>query len=570
VEVLAALQRACRAQLLEDAGSAGYRFVHDVVREVVEAGLGSAQQATLHRRIAEALEELGGELPPELLAYHYARSAAIDKAALYLERAGDHARTQRAHAAAAGHYQDLVELLERTGRALEAAAAREKWAAVLATMARYDAALAVLDRAADTYGAAGDEESLGRVTAQAGDAYAWKGTPGEGVARVQALTVQLEAHGPSPGLARLYTALARLLEISGRYDQMLAAAERAVTLAHEAQDDQILGRAESRVAEALCGLGRREEARLVLEAATAHAEAVGDLASLSYALDFVGNTYEAQGEYAQSRAYAEQALVVAERLGDPVLVAAMRSRRGMSAYFTGDWAGARADFESSLALDREVGPSWVTPYLLLNLGRLCWAEGAWEEAARLLDESCGLSTARENLDALRWVQGILAERDVVTGRAEDARARLIRLLERPGLELASNEILLVSTLAWTYLELGDLGRADAHIELALGRARAASDGRTLPDLLRVLALVRVQQGRWAEATAALEEGLTLAWNTPYPYAEGRLLHDFGVLHLKRGQTEQARQRLEAALAIFRRLGARKHIERAEQLLTTSA
>jgi tetratricopeptide (TPR) repeat protein len=242
----------------------------------------------------------------------------------------------------------------------------------------------------------------------------------------------------------------------------------------------------------------------------------------------------------------------------------------MSAYFVGDWAGARADLTVQGQRRFEVGPSWVTPNLLLNLGRLCWAEGAWDEAGQLLDESCGLCMASENLGALRWAQGILAERDVVTGQAEAARARLVPLLARPGQEQMSNGILLVSTLAWAYLELDDLEQADARIEQALGRARAVSDGRSLPDVLRVHALVRAQQGRWAEATAALEEGLTLARHTPYPYAEGRLLHDYGVLHLKRGQTEHSRQRLEAALAIFRRLGARKHIERAEQLLTTSA
>jgi hypothetical protein len=42
----------------------------------------------------------------------------------------------------------------------------------------------------------------------------------------------------------------------------------------------------------------------------------------------------------------------------------------------------------------------------------------------------------------------------------------------------------------------------------------------------------------------------------------------GGLHAQAGQSEPARERLEAALAIFRRLGARKDIERTEQVLTT--
>jgi hypothetical protein len=53
---------------------------------------------------------------------------------------------------------------------------------------------------------------------------------------------------------------------------------------------------------------------------------------------------------------------------------------------------------------------------------------------------------------------------------------------------------------------------------------------------------------------------------PYPYAEARLLQVYGSLRVERGEPEQARERLEAELAIFRRRGARKDIERTEHLL----
>ena len=56
-EVLAALEVACRARLLEDAGPDGYRFTHDVIRETVKADLGTGRRSVLHRRVAEALEQ---------------------------------------------------------------------------------------------------------------------------------------------------------------------------------------------------------------------------------------------------------------------------------------------------------------------------------------------------------------------------------------------------------------------------------------------------------------------------------------------------------------------------------
>jgi hypothetical protein len=53
---------------------------------------------------------------------------------------------------------------------------------------------------------------------------------------------------------------------------------------------------------------------------------------------------------------------------------------------------------------------------------------------------------------------------------------------------------------------------------------------------------------------------------PYSHAEGRLLHVYGEMHVAEGEPGPAQERLEAALAIFRRLGARKDAERVEQAL----
>ena len=76
-DVLAGLETVSQARLLVDAGQV-YQFAHDVVREVVEADIGSARRAGLHRRTAEAIEALNGEQLSdqyEVLAEHYVRMA---------------------------------------------------------------------------------------------------------------------------------------------------------------------------------------------------------------------------------------------------------------------------------------------------------------------------------------------------------------------------------------------------------------------------------------------------------------------------------------------------------------
>jgi hypothetical protein len=60
--------------------------------------------------------------------------------------------------------------------------------------------------------------------------------------------------------------------------------------------------------------------------------------------------------------------------------------------------------------------------------------------------------------------------------------------------------------------------------------------------------------------------VALARRIPYPYAEARLLYVYGLLHAQKGESGPARERLEAALALVRRLGARKDAERLEQAI----
>jgi tetratricopeptide (TPR) repeat protein len=128
--------------------------------------------------------------------------------------------------------------------------------------------------------------------------------------------------------------------------------------------------------------------------------------------------------------------------------------------------------------------------------------------------------------------------------------------------------MLLPVLAWAHLELGQVDQATDALRQALARARREDMRLVLMEALRVRALIAIRQQRWAEAERSLEEGLALARSMPYPYAQARLLHVYGCLHSQKGEPEAARERLEVALALFRRLGARTDVALAEQALST--
>jgi len=104
------------------------------------------------------------------------------------------------------------------------------------------------------------------------------------------------------------------------------------------------------------------------------------------------------------------------------------------------------------------------------------------------------------------------------------------------------------------------------VELALERARAEEMRLMVVEALRVQAMIALRLEQWDMAARSLEEGLPLARSMPYPYAEARLLQLYGELHTATGKPAAARERLEAARAIFARLGAWRDTERVEHAL----
>jgi tetratricopeptide (TPR) repeat protein len=262
--------------------------------------------------------------------------------------------------------------------------------------------------------------------------------------------------------------------------------------------------------------------------------------------------------------YVARAYEAGERLGDPTLVASSTYVRGLTTFFTGDWNQGRIDVERAVALSRQLGESWVLVEALLALGELCLSCGQWEEASRCLEEARTTAEHRGDLLILRLAQVRLAERDLLQGRPEAARDRLSPLMEA-GTPLTDAPSIL-TLLAWASLDLGDAERAETLVVLSVRRAREEGNRLALAPAFRVQALVAIRQGCWAEAQGVLEEGLSLTRSMPYPYGEARMLHTYGLMHAQKGEPAPARERLEEALAIFRRLGARKDIERTEQEL----
>jgi tetratricopeptide (TPR) repeat protein len=501
-----------------------------------------------------------------LLAHHFTRAGAGEKALHYLERAGDHARTQQAHGAAEGYYRAALERLDGLGRAPEAGRLREKLGAVLLTRARYEEVLAVLEPAAETYRIAGDLEGLMRVTAALGRAHAMRGTAHEGLALLTALLERVERSGASPPpLATLHEALGWLLFTAGRYDASLAACERAAALAQATGDTRTLMLADAQRINILQLLGRFGEAVRVGQVVLPLAEGVADLGCVAQVSCCLAYIHALQGAFATSRRLLDRSVAAVAQMENPSRFSFTLAIRGWLSVLEGDWPGAQADLDRALAASRQADLSWYSSYPLVFRALLSLAEGAGDAATAAAGEALALSEGGGDLQGLRFAAGVLAEIEILEGRAEAARARLAPLLDRPGLE-ECDVTMLLPLLAWAHLELGQVEPAADTVEQALTRARPEEMRLVLVEALRVQTMVALRREQWEEAARSLEEGLARARALPYPYAEAQLLHLGGLLHLGQGEPEAARERLEAARAICARLGARRDLVHVEQAL----
>jgi tetratricopeptide (TPR) repeat protein/predicted ATPase len=555
--VLAALEAAWRARLLDDVDG-GYRLAHDLIREVLEADLGPARRALLHRRTAESLEGRPGAATAEVLAYHYGRGDMPERAVGYLEQAGDHALAQHGRAAAEGSYREAADRLDRLSRPLDAARVREKLGLLLHTSARYADALAALGPAAAAYRAAGDLEAVGRIVIEIGAVHNDRGAPAEGLAQVQPALGLLAGQGPSPVLAGLYTTEADLLYMLGRFHEDLAATTQAEQIARSVGDGRRLGEALHLRAVALWMLGRLAEAAGVEAAAIPVLQTANVPFYLCNALWVMGTIHQDRGCFAAAQETTQRALQVAEQHGFRMAGACATMQHGWLTFLTGDWAAARRDLEQAVAIGDDVGSLWSSVYMPLALGSLCLAEGDDATAARHLAEGERLLRTGDRAHAERLVACVRAARDLLAGCPEAARARLAPLLEAGAREYDTTAV--QTLLAQALLDLGEVAEAAELVSEAVARARAQGMQVLLVEVLRVAALVATREGRWDEASCALQEGLTLARQLGYPYGEALLLQVAGALAAHTEGPEVAGARRAEALAIFRRLGARTDLK----------
>jgi tetratricopeptide (TPR) repeat protein len=244
-----------------------------------------------------------------------------------------------------------------------------------------------------------------------------------------------------------------------------------------------------------------------------HFHAAGDL---ERALRYHRGAAEAARRVYAGREAVEHytgALEVARLLGDAGdrdVRRGLHLQRGRVYAETGDARRARADFEAALTEARVAGDSIVAMQALSELGFLLAGAANYEEGLRSLRDAYQLAEQLANrkeqvaiLSRLSIVRTNLLQLAEAVEHAHQARGLARELADERALALALDSLLIASVL------LGDLQAADETGAQLVALHRSRGDLWYLQFALHLWSYCAKGAGRWDDATARLDEALSI-------------------------------------------------------------
>ncbi len=422
LDALDVLQRAGLARAVNEGA---YAFDHQLTMQAVLEELGAARQRVLHRRVADALNELHREnldAVAGLIARHYMAAGAPARAAAFALRAGEHARTFAAWADAIAFYQialdaetddgrraqilsamgeaqfhcaDFVLATESYRQSLELASARRDLALMEQALLALTQALFPQARYAEAIAAAQEMRESGPPELNGAAEFAWGTTLAvESVHPIQAerhlqraekLLARPLAYPSQITPARRKYQLAAVWGQRGKSAEAVAGYRAALALAQADPNSLDLTRCimlYNNLAYHLLLLGEQTAAADAVQAGICIAQERGSTSHLPYLLSTSGEIALARGDLDAAEKFFSEGLAAAHAIPLPERVAGNTANLGLVASARGETDKARALLANARARADALGSGhlavririWLAPLLPPADARVCLQE----------------------------------------------------------------------------------------------------------------------------------------------------------------------------------------------------
>ncbi len=523
--VLDLLEEAATARLLAGPPVDGrIRFTHALVREVLDASLGTARRAALHRALADQLETDDDAAASEL-ARHWSAAFgpdAAERASVWALRAARSARSRMGYEQSVEAYRIALR-----GREIE----RTKVMLELGEVQMY----------------AGDLEGARQTFVETAELARRNG---------RASHLAMAALGMGTGLGGFEVPL---------YDELQKELLEEALRSLPERDGGLRAAVMGRLSLAYAGTDRETERVELARSAVAMAERVGHPCVESGALAAYCDTIAGPGHVDERFAAASRMLAVAERGHDSPCQLLARRLRVVALMERGDWSAVDAEIDAfARTSDRVMLPlySWCVP---LWRGARALMSGDFETASRLADEAEAIGRRAGSANAALMVFTLRMWTHRTAGVlpadfAAEAEAVITFVYEAP---------VALGMGASYFAAAGEVEKSGPFFDRLMGRGLDA-----MPDDCEWL------EGMWHAGDAAIAlgraDGAEEVARRLAPYEDlwvidgigggvmGVTAHILGRLAAFLGQTGDARRLLTKAGDAYRAAGAKPWLAKAEQ------
>ena len=384
----------------------GYRFRHNLTRQVAYESLPYAERRRLHARAGLALEALHGAAAPEhhaTLAYHFGLSELHPQGRAYLEKAGDWAAGLFALPEATRYYQQALAPGRWPERGADAAPAdpelllrqvalHRKLGRAQVRTGDYAGAEASLHQALALCPAPAWEESVA-IGCEIAWMYEIQGNYHAALQACQAAEAELVQHPPTGLWGRLRARLAGVLFRRGNYSEALVALNAALPLLIAEGAANELAAAYNLLGNVSLMRGDMDDARLQYERALDLYQGHDDLWGMAVCYNNLGNVCWCIGQLIAARDYYEQSLALREQMGDPGGAATVYTGLASTFWQMGELAEAHRCADLAIRLAEQVGRVESTVLAHIEQANLLETEGDWPGALARLEQAHALAQA---------------------------------------------------------------------------------------------------------------------------------------------------------------------------------
>jgi len=551
-------------------------FADIIVRDVAYEEVGPFRRKKLHNTVGCALEKVYAEKLDEHLgelALHFLEGGNKDKALDYFLKAGDRASKIFANVEAISYFQSALKLLEEKEAELrQRAIVLERLGDIKRLVGEYDACLKCWDEGLQIWTQVGEKANVSRLRRKMANVL-WEDLGDVEKARGQqekALKI-LETEPEGIELAGLYDDMAHMYYYTESMVKALSCAEKGLELAKRLNDYAVIASSYSSLGEiAYSASGDRKKAIECHEIALKIALDNGFVDTAIRAYNNLGMVLPWE-EQERALDCFEKGFELAKKAGVIRWVSSIGNILASLYLGMGNTSKTVLTANESIALDKKTGNMPNLSSSLNHLGLVYNILGEWDKAEECFNESLLIS---QKLDLFRQIASSTYNLGILYGIYRGEYAKAEEFLEKAvakheKAEAKYNEIWLSGALAWIYIESGKLQEADQLLNKIETFLKEHVDDTYLEAFEEILKGMYFRaQKKWEESVEHFERTREY-WCT---YVKRWIIFIFAKVYLdeyarvyiernQEGDREKALGLLTESLEIYKKLGAKKEVER---------